>query len=122
MFQPTLGRGPARVLFFALRETVKNLQKADLRNSPERRARLEYHHKKRTQDEICRAAIARLGTKKAAELGRLFTELLKIYVAEHGPYEKAGTWLTHGKHAEETRRQTTKRVAGRGMRDEKADR
>ena len=113
MFQPTVGQGPDRILFFALRETVKNLQKADLKNSPERRAGLEYHHKKRTQDELCRAAIASLGPRKAARLGRLFAELLEIYVAEHGPYEKAGAWLTHEKHRAETRRQAAKRAAGR---------
>ncbi|MGA2363069.1 MAG: hypothetical protein ABSG73_11490 [Candidatus Aminicenantales bacterium] len=109
MFQPTLGKGPARVLFFTLRETVKNLTKMDLRKAPERKDHLEYHHSKKSQDELCRAAIARLGPEKAAEAGRLLVELLEAYIEEHGPYETAGEWLPHDKHVEANRRQAAER-------------
>ncbi|HVP49731.1 MAG TPA: hypothetical protein VMT56_00765 [Candidatus Bathyarchaeia archaeon] len=107
MFQPTLGKGPARVLFFSLRETVKNLTKMDLRGRPERKSKpkLEYHHSKRSQDELCHAAIAKLGPEKAAEAGRLLVELLEAYIKEHGPYETAGEWLPHDKHAAANRLQ-----------------
>jgi hypothetical protein len=109
MFQPTLGKGPARVLFFALRETVKNLTKMDLRKSPERKGHLEYHHSKRSQDELCHAAIAKLGPEKAAEAGRLLVELLEAYIEEHGPYETAGRWLTRKEHQDETGRQAAEK-------------
>jgi len=109
MFQPTLGKGPARVLFFALRETVKNLTKMDLRGRPERKDHLEYHHTPRSQDELCQAAIAKLGPEKADAAGRLLVELLEAYIAEHGPYERAGRWLTHDQHVEENRRQAAER-------------
>ena len=112
MFQPTLEKGPARVLFYSLRETVKQLTKADLRGRPERKAKLEFHHSKRSQDEICRAAIARLGPRKAAQAGRLMAALLEAYIAEHGPYEKAGKWVTGKQHRAETARQAAERSRG----------
>jgi hypothetical protein len=118
MFHPTLSRGPARVLFFALRETVKNLTKMDLRKFPERKReeKLEYHHSTRSQDELCRAAIAKLGPEKAAEAGRLLVELLEAYLAEHGPYDEAGEWLPHDKHVEANRRQAAERKTNGGRR------
>lgn len=70
MFQPTLSQSPRRVLKFFLRETVKTLIKTDLRNAPEKKAGKQYHHSRKTQDELCNTSNERYGEKRAAKLGK----------------------------------------------------